>query len=507
MRLNFNTVNYLNMKRLSILIVAVLLLTNLSFAQERVAIKYGNTISAEEMKSKLTILASDEFEGRETGEEGQKKAAAFLKGHYQKLGLKGPVNGDYFQKFSLYQTNWSDTYIRTKKGKLENGKDFIFRGSASMSKEMKLPTVFVGAGTAADLEKVNIKGKGVVVMGSKNKTMRLLKEAGAKAVFAIMGTDDEFSTRIPRYSFLLKSRLRFEKNRTGEESITFYISDGLAATLLNVGKEALKSAEANPASIQERTVKFRINGHDEEIQTENVLAFLEGTDLKEEVLIISSHYDHVGVNSNGDINNGADDDGSGTTGVMEVAEAFAQAAKEGYKPRRSILFLNVTGEEKGLLGSEYYSDHPIFPIENTVNNLNIDMIGRIDPAHEAPEKRDYVYVIGSEKLSSHLKIISEYANITYTGLTLDYKFDDPEDPNKFYYRSDHYNFAKHGIPVIFYFNGTHADYHRPTDTVDKIEFELMAKRAQLVFHTAWILANRNERTPVDREDDMDYGSR
>ncbi|MFT6828356.1 MAG: Zn-dependent M28 family amino/carboxypeptidase, partial [Roseivirga sp.] len=202
------------------------------------------------------------------------------------------------------------------------------------------------------------------------------------------------------------------------------------------------------------------------------------------------------------INNGADDDGSGTTGVMEIAEAFAQAAKEGNRPRRSILFLNVTGEEKGLLGSEYYSENPLFPLDKTVNDLNIDMIGRVDPDHE--NDRDYVYVIGSEKLSSHLKIISEYANITYTGLNLDYRYDDPADTNRFYYRSDHYNFAKKGIPIIFYFNGVHADYHRPTDTVDKIEFDVMAKRAQLIFHTAWILANRDQRTPVDKEDDMTY---
>ena len=496
------------MKRSLLWMVAVLLVANLSFAQDKTALQYSKTISAEEMKSKLTILASDEFEGRETGKEGQKKAAAFLKEHYQKLGLKGPVDGDYFQKFAMYQTDWSDTYIRTKKGKMKNGKDFIFMGSARMSKEVKSPVVFVGAGTAADLEKVEVKGKSVVVTDSENDVIRRVKEAGAKAVFAIVGTDDEFNNRLPRFArFLLKSRMRFEKDKAGEESITFYVPDSFAANLFAVSNEDLKNAVTNPAGIGEKTVKFMVKGNDVTINTENVMAYLEGTDLKEEVLVVSSHYDHIGVSPNGEINNGADDDGSGTVGVMELAEAFVQAAKEGHRPRRSILFLNVTGEEKGLLGSEYYSNHPVFPVENTVNNLNIDMIGRIDPEHDTPEKRDYIYVIGSEKLSSHLKIISEYANITYTGLMLDYKFDDPKDPHRFYYRSDHYNFAKHGIPVIFYFNGTHADYHRSTDTVDKIEFELMEKRAQLVFHTAWILANRNDRTPVDRKDDMDYTSR
>jgi Zn-dependent M28 family amino/carboxypeptidase len=183
---------------------------------------------------------------------------------------------------------------------------------------------------------------------------------------------------------------------------------------------------------------------------------------------------------------------------MEIAEAFTLAAKDGIRPRRSILFLNVSGEEKGLLGSEYYSDHPIFPLENTVNNLNIDMVGRIDYEYQDQENQDYVYVIGSEMLSSQLKIINEYNNITYTNLKLDYKYDAEDDPNRFYYRSDHYNFAKHNIPVIFFFNGVHDDYHQPTDTVEKIEFDLMEKRAKLIFHTAWDLAHREHRTPVDR---------
>jgi Zn-dependent M28 family amino/carboxypeptidase len=233
------------------------------------------------------------------------------------------------------------------------------------------------------------------------------------------------------------------------------------------------------------------------VESSNVMGYLEGTDLKEEVLVISSHYDHVGVSSTGEVFNGADDDGSGTVSVMEIAQAFAIATKEGYRPRRSILFLNVTGEEKGLLGSEYYGDHPIFPMANTVNNINIDMVGRIDYEYQDAENKDYIYVIGSEMLSSQLKKINEYNNITYTDLILDYRYDAADDPNRFYYRSDHYNFAKHGVPVIFFFNGVHDDYHQVTDTVDKIEFPLMEKRAKLVFHTTWDLANRDRRTPVD----------
>ena len=181
--------------------------------------------------------------------------------------------------------------------------------------------------------------------------------------------------------------------------------------------------------------------------------------------------------------------------MMEMAQAFALAKDAGHGPRRSMLFMTVTGEEKGLLGSSYYVAHPSLPLENTITNLNIDMIGRVDKAHK--EDSNYVYLIGSDKLSRELHNVSEEVNATYTKLALDYTFNASDDPNRFYYRSDHYNFAKNNIPVIFYFNGTHADYHRPTDTIDKIEFELLEKRTKLVFHTAWEIANRDERISVD----------
>ena len=232
-----------------------------------------------------------------------------------------------------------------------------------------------------------------------------------------------------------------------------------------------------------------------QVETENVLGYLEGTDKKDELVIITAHYDHIGRNGE-QINNGADDDGSGTTSVMEIAEAFMEAKKAGHGPRRSMLFMTVTGEEKGLLGSAYYTNNPIFPLENTVVDLNIDMIGRTDEAHE--ENREFVYLVGSDRLSSELHDLSEEVNKTFTNLSLDYTYNDEDHPDRIYYRSDHWNFAKNNVPVIFYFNGTHEDYHRPTDTVDKIEFDLLQKRAQLVFYTAWVVANREDRLVVDK---------
>lgn len=230
--------------------------------------------------------------------------------------------------------------------------------------------------------------------------------------------------------------------------------------------------------------------------SENILAYIEGSEKPNEIIVVSAHYDHVGMN-NGQIYNGADDDGSGTVGVMAIAEAFHKAKKAGHGPKRSILFLHVTGEEKGLFGSSYYSDNPIFPLANTVADLNIDMIGRVDPLHK--DNPNFVYVVGSEMLSSQLKEAVEKANKATHNLYLDYKYDDPKDPDRIYYRSDHYNFAKHNIPIAFFFDGIHEDYHKPTDTPDKIDYPLLMKRTQLVFAIAWNLANRPDRIVVDKK--------
>lgn len=230
--------------------------------------------------------------------------------------------------------------------------------------------------------------------------------------------------------------------------------------------------------------------------SENIWTFIEGSEKPQEIIVISAHYDHVGM-KNGEVFNGADDDGSGTVALLEIAQAFKKAKDDGFGPKRSILFLHVTGEEHGLHGSRFYSENPLFPIENTVVDINIDMIGRRDTLH--PKTNNYIYVIGSDRLSSELHTINEEVNAKYTQLELDYKYNDRKDPERIYYRSDHYNFAKKGIPAIFFFNGIHADYHLSSDTPDKIEYDALAKRTQLAFVLAWELANRPERIKVDRD--------
>ncbi|MBF8150896.1 M28 family peptidase [Winogradskyella sp. F6397] len=225
-------------------------------------------------------------------------------------------------------------------------------------------------------------------------------------------------------------------------------------------------------------------------ESQNIIAFIEGSEFPDEYVYITAHSDHEGV-KNGQIYNGADDNGSGTAAVLEIAEAFIQATKAGNGPKRSVVFLHVTAEEVGLYGSRYYTDNPIFPMENTVATLNIDMIGRVDDRHK--DNENYIYVIGSDKMSSELYYIAEQANTTFTNLNLDYKYNEDREPNRYYYRSDHYNFALKGVPVIFFFNGEHEDYTKPTDTEDKINYPLLKKRTKLIFATAWYLANSETR--------------
>jgi Zn-dependent M28 family amino/carboxypeptidase len=230
--------------------------------------------------------------------------------------------------------------------------------------------------------------------------------------------------------------------------------------------------------------------------SENIWAYIEGTEKPDEVLVISAHYDHVGI-KDGEVYNGADDDGSGTVAVMEMAKAFAKAKKQGHGPKRSILFLHVTGEEHGLHGSRYYSENPLFPIANTIADINIDMIGRRDVEHS--NTNNYVYVIGADRLSSDLHNAVVGQNEKYIKMDLDFKFNDPKDPNHFYERSDHYNFAKQGIPSVFFFNGVHEDYHGKGDEPQKIEYDALTKRTKLAFAVAWELANRENRPVVDKK--------
>ncbi|MEO9872367.1 M28 family peptidase [Ekhidna sp.] len=459
-------------------------------AQDKTAIKYAKTITSEDLKEHLSILASDEYEGRETGTKGQKMAAEYIANHFKSLGLEPPVDGSYFQKFNLTQSSIGSVYMKRGDDKMVGFEDFVYY---SRSETMGEEYINVVMASEDDDEMKGFDGSYVVYvtekLGGLQETIDKAKEAGAIGFIIVVTNDDEYSSTLSRFGpFLKRASLGIDaRDNTADKMI---IADkSLAAWMFDKDFEEIKAGDNTQ-------VILNADYLDKPVGTENVLGFMKGTEKPDEVLIITSHYDHVGI-IDGEVYNGADDDGSGTVTVLEIAEAFATAAKKKKGPKRSILFMTVTGEEKGLLGSRYYTDtDPIFPLENTVANLNIDMVGRVDDAHS--DASDYIYLIGSDKLSTELHELSEKVNKTYTNLNLDYTYNDENDPNRFYYRSDHYNFAKNNIPIIFYFNGTHPDYHKSTDTIEKIEFETMEKRARLVFHTGWEVANRSERVKVDK---------
>lgn len=483
-----------------------------TMAQDSLAVKYAATIKAEDLEMDLQVLASDSLEGRETGTPGQKKAADYIKNQFQQAGLKpAGLNGSYYQPFTLEKRSWGEVYVKANDRVLKNFDEVIYYGNAHIPRERKMEAVFVGRGRPQDYENIDVTGKAVVIFDSEDKGWRkkiqTAKEKGAAAYIITSGGDKgEFNRTVNNAKlFMDRPKLGFKDEDSASSTIFFFTAPETAAEILGtklskLDKAITKADEGKGRAIRRikpSTISLKTEREVETIETENVLGMVEGTDLKDEIIVVTSHYDHLGVGPYGEIYNGADDDGSGTSTLLELAEAFSMAKKAGNGPRRSILFLTFSGEEKGLLGSEYYVKNPIYPLAQTTTNLNIDMVGRVDLTHEG--KPDYVYVIGSDKLSMELHQLSEQANETYTDLQLDYTYNDENDPNRYYYRSDHYNFAKNNIPVIFYFNGTHADYHKATDTIEKIHFELMEKRAKLVFHTAWELANRDKRVLLDQQ--------
>lgn len=275
------------------------------------------------------------------------------------------------------------------------------------------------------------------------------------------------------------------QRKAGEYLIKQYKSDKIPFP-----KDAENYYQKVPAAFMNKKYNEKLG------DSENIWAFIEGSEKPEEIVVVSAHYDHVGM-KNGEIYNGADDDGSGTVALLEIAQAFQKAKKEGHGPKRSVLFLHVTGEEHGLHGSRYYSENPLFLLKNTIADVNIDMIGRHDEFHT---DSNYIYLIGADRLSTDLHNICEEANKKYIHMVLDYKYNDVNDPNKFYLRSDHYNFAKNGIPSVFFFSGIHHDYHKPSDTPDKIEYDILEKRTRFVFVTAWELANRENKLKIDKND-------
>jgi hypothetical protein len=471
--------------------------------------EYANSITAVELKQHLSVIASDEYEGRETGKKGQIMTAEYLKNEFKKDGVAPGNNGSYFQNFPLLETSIPQAKISIHGNTYEFSKEFYFFNSLTKmegfdikSKEIIDLNYGILDENRDDYKSKLIKGKTVLInldtlenyeAWNWRKKLQIAKDKGVKMVLFTSKNFRKNLTRLDHY--LNKSSLNLVNNKKEEkkENIMFmFISDELKMDIFN-------SSETEESIIIKQpkfnSFQFDYKNTNSIVNTSNVLGFVEGSDpeLKNEIVILTAHYDHLGI-KNGEVYNGADDDGTGTVALLELAEAFQKAKNDGNGPKRSILIMPVSGEEKGLLGSKYYSENPVFPIANTVVDLNIDMIGRLDENHKKP---NYVYLIGADKISKELHYVSEAANKTYSKLDLDYTFNDENDPNRFYYRSDHYNFAQKGIPVIFYFSGVHEDYHKASDEIDKIMFDKVEKITKLVFYTAWEVANKPARLIID----------
>ncbi len=518
------------MKKLSLLVLGLAFACNSS--QKTVAeapqpkplvdpVPYAESITQDDLKEHLYTYASDEFEGRETGTPGQKKAVEYITSQYESLDIP-PAKADkeYLQKVPLEVSKVPQGSLTINGTSFELGEEVLTFSEAIGTYNS---IVYVGYGIEdgdySDYNGIDVQGKFVLIKAGEpvdvngvytitetmeksiwsnaseavNKKRDIALAKGAKGVLYY---DMLSFPRFQGYFEFMKSNNsgRMQLASNSDEGILIYLGDTAAKTL----KSDIE--EDNVPKTISTDIKMNITSGNDEISSENVVALIEGTEKPNEYVIISSHLDHIGITSGGQINNGADDDGSGTVALLEIAQAFKKAADAGNGPKRSIVFLHVTGEEKGLLGSRYYTDvDPVFPLENTVVDLNIDMIGRIDPNYTGA--RNYLYLIGSDKLSTELHNLSEEVNQKYTNIEFDYTYNDENDPNRFYYRSDHYNFAKNNIPIIFYFNGTHADYHRPGDTPDKINYDLLENRARLIFYTAWEIANRPSRLVVDKAAD------
>ena len=482
------------------------------------AAKYAATITSAELSTHLYTYASDEMEGRETGEKGQKMAVEYLMNEYKSLKIPSALpNNDYFQEVALTRGATPEISMSINGANFKTVEDFVSVASGENGTVTESEIAFVGYGieteTYSNYKNIDVKGKIVLIKAGEPKDGDTYTATGSteaskwstrqqygskrelalkKGAKAILFYSPEIYPMVAQNFGRGSGRMSLKDDKKDGDKMYYFFINSSAAKAIS------STIDSDVASKMIKTsLNFTYTEKGSDFNSENVAAFIKGSEKPDEILVISAHLDHEGI-KDGKVYNGADDDGSGTVALLEIAEAFQMAAKKGHGPKRSILFLHVTGEEKGLLGSKFYTDiDPIFPLENTIANLNIDMIGRTDPKRTEGD-RNYIYLIGSDKLSTELHEISEAVNTKYTNVELDYTFNDENDPNRFYYRSDHYNFAKNNIPVIFYFNGTHDDYHQPSDTPDKIEYDLLENRTRLIFYTAWELANRENRIVVDK---------
>lgn len=505
------------MRRFLLLLIPCSLLLAQNPRISKDALAGYKAISAKSLSARLHFISAPELEGRETTFRGQKIAARYIASEFQRIGLK-PIgdSGSYFQRFNVEATKISEKANITVTNK-SGATSYSFRGDfltlSGQEKEILGPVLFIGH-IDTKVDSLLTKGHIVVALAGRKEDARdtsvvpirriqfLRQFPGSLATLVI--TDDSgaasFSRLNARYGARLESGVMQvagpEARAQRGFSSAIYIDARMASailsetgkTLTQLREAAFQDSEFAPVSLSQTMLTIDVRSAKEIKTTENVVGFLEGSDpkLKQEVVVFTAHYDHLGLGANGSIYYGADDDGSGTVTVIELAQAFAANP---VKPKRSLVFMTVVGEEKGLWGSDWYVKHPIIPLEKTIADLNTDMIGRMDKKYDDLKNPNYVYVIGSDKISTQLDSILKRSNKESENIILDYTYNDDKDPNQFYRRSDHYNFAKNGVPIVFFFTGVHADYHQVTDTVDKILFDRMERIVRMIYYTGWKVAN------------------
>jgi Zn-dependent M28 family amino/carboxypeptidase len=507
--------------------------------------KGAEQITAAQMREYLTFIASDEMEGRDTPSRGLDLTAKFLATNLARWGLK-PAGDDstFFQKIALRrdEVNKEQTRVQLNDQNLVFGEDYIaLPANADVSGQL----VFAGNGWFIKSKNmdayrgIDAKGKIAVIFTSLNGMPRGVRSSdlsGGKpgedwmdpvqyarkqgAIATVIVPDFQFLSNWERNRQRLNERPTtvVDKSQPAETSrLPRIVITPRIATLLFQGEKQNATAlfeatfgggGAEPFELSPtKKMSITINGKGNAIATQNVVAVFEGSDpvLKDEYVALGAHYDHVGIGGpvNGDsIYNGADDDGSGTTALLAIAEALAKAPT---RPKRSVLFIWHAGEEKGLWGSRYFTEYPTVPLPKIVTQLNIDMIGRskkegdTNPRNNSLTSPNEIYVIGSKMMSTELGELTAAVNKGYLNLTYNYRYDDPKDPNRFFFRSDHYNYARKGIPIVFFFDGEHEDYHRPGDEAQKIDYEKMQKIVRTVYLMVWEIANRPTRPTVDKQ--------
>ncbi|HEX3101556.1 MAG TPA: M28 family peptidase [Pyrinomonadaceae bacterium] len=520
--------------------------------------KFAEGVTAEQLKQYLYFVASDEMEGRDTPSRGLDTTAKFIAFNLTKWGFKpAGDDGTFFQKIALHRDAIDPTASFGEIGgqRFAYGDDVV-RAAGANAGTISGQIVYAGDGWMIKSKNLNpyagldVKGKIIAVYSDAapaagggfqrtlvpmpaGVTQADLPQAGrgtdwadvttyatANGAAGVIVLPTRSATWPQPVRAALPGRFSVDKFAPPPSVPVVNVSPKLAAAIFAGESANPLAGTAAPFSLSSgKTFSFTTATKSEHTTTQNVVALWEGSDpvLKNEMVAIGAHYDHIGLvttpNAPDKVNNGADDDGSGTVSVLSIAEALAHNPQ---RPKRSVLFVWHCGEEKGLWGSQYFNAYPTVNIKNVIAQLNIDMIGRSKkpgymapcdtnpapgrkPCNETLTGENDIYVIGKDMMASVLGDTVSGVNSGYLNLNYDTRYDDPKDPNRFFYRSDHFNYAKNGIPIAFWFDGEHEDYHRPGDEPQKIDYVKMEKVARTIAITLWELTNLKDRPKIDKE--------